>query len=196
MSCVGWREDKPLPPETMARTTGEALAARSGEGMAEAAERSFGRLLLAARWLLAPIYLGLLACVILLIVKFVQDFVNSVHGLLAMSATEVILDVLQLVDIALVANLVLIVVFAGWQAVIGPLLGGGARSQFTGLGFGAVKLRLIASIAAIAAILILETFMHVDQGSTVRALWQLAILLGIGLTGVLLALMDRLSETR
>ena len=184
--------DALLPPETAARATAERLA-DAADG---SPQQSLGRLLWTGRWLLALIYLGLLASVVLLAVKFVQNFINSVHGLLAMSSNEAILAVLQLVDITLVANLVLILVFAGWQAVIGPLFVGDARSQFSDLGFMAVKLRLISSIAAVAAVQILETFMHIDQSSIVRALWQLAILLGVGTTGVLLALMDKLSETR
>ena len=162
--------------------------------LAERLERNLGRVLLATRWLMAPIYVGLLASVVLLAIKFVQKFAQGLRTLLVDSATEEMLGVLQLVDIALVANLVLTVVFAGWESVIGPLLAG-TRSGFSGIGFGAVKLRLIASIAAIAAIQILETFMHFDQTMVVQALWQLAILLGIGVLGVLLALMDKLAGT-
>jgi len=162
--------------------------------LAERLERNLGRVLLATRWLMAPIYVGLLASVVLLAIKFVQKFGQGLRTLLTDSATEEMLGVLQLVDIALVANLVLTVVFAGWESVIGPLLAG-TRSGFSGIGFGAVKLRLVSSIAAIAAIQILETFMHFDQSMVVQALWQLAILLGIGLLGVLLALMDKLAGT-
>jgi uncharacterized protein (TIGR00645 family) len=185
--------DRALRPDLMASATGEKLAPRIDDALVARLERNLGRALLTTRWLLAPIYLGLLASVVLLAVKFVQKFVQGVHGLLAVSATDEMLNVLQLVDIALVANLVLTVVFAGWQAVIGPLLARDTHSEFSGLGFGGVKLRLIASVAAIASIQILETFLHIDQNSTVEALWQLAILLGIGVTGVLLALMDKLA---
>ncbi len=160
--------------------------------VAERLERNLGRVLLTTRWLVAPIYVGLLATEVLLAVKFVQKFIVGWQGFLQLSVTDTMLIVLQLIDIALLANLVLIVVFAGWSAVIGPLLIG-KDSGFTGVGLSAVKLRLIASIAAIAAIQILETFIHVDNTSAVQALWQLAILLGIGITGVLLALMDKLA---
>ena len=50
--------------------------------------------------------------------------------------------------------------------------------------FATVKLRLIGSIAAIAAIQILETFVHIDEVRSQDAGWQLAILLGIGMVGV------------
>ena len=39
----------------------------------------------------------------------------------------------------------------------------------------------------------LETFVHIADIAKQDAAWQLAILLGIGVTGVLLAAMDRLS---
>jgi uncharacterized protein (TIGR00645 family) len=176
----------------MADAASGRVATRVDDALAARLERSLGRVLLTTRWLLAPIFFGLLASLILLAVKFVQKFVQSVQDLLYISATEEMLDVLQLVDLALVAYLVLIVAFAGWQAVIGPLFVGGARSDFSPAQ-PQVKLRLIASIAAIASIQILETFLHVDQSTVVQALWQLAILLGIGVTGVFLALMDKLS---
>ena len=57
-----------------------------------------------------------------------------------------------------------------------------------------MKLRLVASIAAIAGIQILETFVHIEEVPPIQAMWQLLILLGIAVTGVLLALMDRLTE--
>jgi uncharacterized protein (TIGR00645 family) len=79
----------------------------------ERLERNFGRALLTTRWLVAPIYLGLLASVVLLGVKFVQKFIEGVRHVLHVTTTEEMLDILQLVDIALVANLVLVVAFAG-----------------------------------------------------------------------------------
>ena len=60
--------------------------------------------------------------------------------------------------------------------------------------FATVKLRLLGSIVAIAAIQILETFVHIENVRSQDAGWRLAILIGIGLVGVLLALADRLSE--
>ena len=170
----------------------DRIIPRIDDALAERLQRNLGRALLTTRWLVAPIYVGLLASLVLLTIKFIQNFIEGVRGLFVLSTTETMLEVLQLVDIALVANLVLIVVFAGWETVIGPLLAA-RRSEYSGIGFGAVKLRLIASIAAIASIQILETFMHIDQTTSTEAMWQLAILLGIGVTGALLALMDRLA---
>ncbi len=157
--------------------------------------RNMGRVMFAARWLVAPIYLGLLVVLALVAVKFVQDLVMEVPLVLGMTTNDLILAALTLVDLSLVANLVVIVIFAGWTNFVGPLLRepGKRDASWAGdLDFSAVKLKLIGSIAAIAAIQILESFVHIAAVPKPDAAWQLAILLGIGVTGVLLAAMDRI----
>ncbi|HTB42465.1 MAG TPA: YqhA family protein [Acetobacteraceae bacterium] len=158
--------------------------------------QSLGRLMFAARWIMAPIYIGLLVGLVLLAVKFVQKLVALVPGLMAMSGSDTVLALLGLVDLSLVANLMLIVVLAGWQSFVDPLLAADfdKRPDWLVLDFSAIKLKLIGSIAVIAAILMLESFVHADSLAPATMGWQLAILLGIGVLGVLLALMDRLSH--
>ena len=159
--------------------------------------RNVGRVMFAARWIMAPIYIGLLLALVMVVVKFVQKLVEGVPGFLALSTNDAIFVVLSLVDLSLVANLVVIVIFAGWENFVGRLLASHGDDQPTWLGgmdFASVKLRLIGSIVAIAAISMLETFVHIEDVKTEAAAWQLAILLGIGAVGVLLSLTDRLSN--
>jgi uncharacterized protein (TIGR00645 family) len=155
-----------------------------------------GRLVMATRWLMAPIYVGLLVALLLLVVKFVQRLVALVPDLMQMSGNDTVLAVLGLVDLSLVANLVLIVVLAGWQSFVDPRLGADLedRPDWLALDFSAIKLKLIGSIAAIAAIEMLESFLHADTLAPATLGWQLGILLAIGVVGVLLAAMDRLSQ--
>lgn len=158
--------------------------------------RGLGRTIFAARWLMAPIYVGLLLGLVLLAVKFVQELVALVPMLLDMSGRDLVLAVLGLVDLSLVANLVLIVVLAGWQGFVDPLLCSHLddKPDWLALDFSEIKLKLIGSIAVIAAIAMLESFVHADTVAPAVLGWQLAILLAIGVLGVLLALMDRLSH--
>ena len=161
----------------------------------ERIRRNVGRMMFATRWVMAPIYLGLLAVLLLLAFKFVQTIVHMLPAALGMDISDTILAALGLVDLSLVANLVVIVMFAGWENFVGQLLRGSAEREIAWLGnldFSTVKLKLFASISAIAAIQILETFVHISNVPKQDAGWQLAILLGLGVTGVLLAAMDRL----
>ena len=157
--------------------------------------RNLGRVMFIARWIMAPLYLGLLAGLLLLVAKFIQVLVQAVPKLLSQTSNETIYAVLTLVDLSLVANLVVIVIFAGWENFVGRLLEGAASERpawLGGLDFSAVKLKLIGSIATIAAILILETFVHIDETSMQDAVLQLVILLAIAATGVMMAVMDRI----
>ena len=159
-------------------------------------QRNLSRAMFAARWIMAPIYIGLLVALVLVVVKFVQKLVEAIPGFLMLPTNEAIILILTLIDLALVANLVVIVIFAGWENFVGRLLASHSADGpgwLGGLDFATVKLRLIGSVVAIAAIQILETFVHIDEMKVQNAAWQLAILLGIG-AGVLLALADRLSE--
>ncbi len=168
-----------------------------GIDMEERMRRNVGRALFAARWIMAPIYLGLLVALVLIVVKFVQKLVLAIPSYLTLDSNDAIFLVLTLVDLSLVANLVVIVMFAGWQNFVGRLLETTGKDQpewFGVVSFSSVKLKMIGSVAAIAAIQILETFVHIDEVKSQDAAWQLAILVGIGVVGVLLALADRLGE--
>jgi uncharacterized protein (TIGR00645 family) len=163
----------------------------------ERARRELGRLLFIVRWVMVPIYFGLVAALVLLAVKFLQQLALAVPGLFAKSSDDVILSVLTLIDMSLVANLVIMVILAGWESFVGGLLkfkSSDRLSAFALLDFSAIKSKLIASVAAIAAIYLLETFVHISEVPPHQAMWQLVILLGIGVTGVLLAAMDRLGH--
>ena len=58
-----------------------------------------------SRWLLAPFYLGLVAGIFMLLVKFIQELIHVLPNLFNSSESEVVLAVLALVDLSLVANL-------------------------------------------------------------------------------------------
>ena len=166
-------------------------------GLEERIRRNLGRVMVAARWIMAPLYIGLLAGLVLVVAKFVQVLVRAVPALFSQTSNETIYSILTLVDLTLVANLVVIVIFAGWENFVGRLLEGptGERPAWLGgLDFSTVKLKLLGSIATVAAILILETFLHITEVTQAQAVLQVAILLAIGVVGVLMAVMDRIGS--
>ena len=68
-----------------------------------------------SRWLLIPFYLGLIAAVGLLLVKFLKAFVVLLSVVFQGDGGTVLLGILTLVDITLIANLLLIIIFAGYE---------------------------------------------------------------------------------
>jgi len=77
-------------------------------------ETRFERSIFASRWLMAPMYLGLVIALGMMTVIFVKELAYYLPKTLTMSAEETILAVLTLIDPTLAANLLLIVLFSGY----------------------------------------------------------------------------------
>jgi uncharacterized protein (TIGR00645 family) len=152
--------------------------------------------LFGGRWLMAPIYLGLLGVVAAIAVKFFQELVHALPGLLSMSEHEFVPFVLSLVDLALLGNLTLMMIYVGYENFVSKLHADGHEDRphwITHVDFSGLKLKLLGSIVAISAIHLLQTFMNIADVPKEDVGWQLAIHLGFVVSGLLLAVMDRLS---
>ena len=151
--------------------------------------------LLASRWLMAPLYLGLIAALVIIGVEFFKELARAAAGFVSLDADGVILVVLKLVDLVLIANLVLIMISAG----IGTLGSMTLTEDHTGwrdfmgkVDFSGLKLKAVVALIAIAAVDLLENYVDVNAISKPDLLWRIVILATFGVIGVLLALMDRL----
>lgn len=159
-------------------------------------EHALEVLIFGSRWLLAPFYLGLVLGIGLLLVKFVKTFVSAVNVVFAGSAGEAMLAILSLVDIALVANLLLIIIFAGYENFVSKIDTANHEDRPGWMGhvtFSDLKLKLIGSIVAISGIELLKYFVNVREASRDDMLWAIVIHLVLVFSGVMFALMDRLS---
>ncbi|MGC9163200.1 MAG: TIGR00645 family protein [Thiomonas sp.] len=159
-------------------------------------EHALEGLIFGSRWLLAPFYLGLVLAIGLLLVKFVKTFVSAVSVVFAGSPGEAMLAILSLVDIALVANLLLIIIFAGYENFVSKIDTANHEDRPSWMGhvtFSDLKLKLIGSIVAISGIELLKYFVNVREASRDDMLWAIVIHLVLVLSGVMFALMDRLS---
>lgn len=166
-----------------------------------------------SRWLLAPFYLGLVAGIFILLVKFVQEFAHLIPHVLSGPESEIILAILTLVDMSLVANLLIIIIFSGYENFVSKINTAGHEDRPDWMGkvdFSGLKIKVIASIVAISAIELLKVF--VDMGTelqdtashTTAAIWTMAdkaIAWKVGIhillvvSGVLFAVMDKIAES-
>ncbi len=162
-------------------------------------ERVIETILFQSRWLLAPLYLGLVGCLLLLMVHFGPELFNFVLKIPTAKEADVILGTLSLIDLAFTGNLVVIVIFSGYENFVSKIeIDPGDRPDWMAkVDFGGLKQKLATSIVAISAIQVLKAFMNLEQAETVDNT-KLAWLVGIHVLflGSLLAvaLADRLSE--
>jgi uncharacterized protein (TIGR00645 family) len=162
-----------------------------------ARERFIERLLVAARWLMAPLYLGLALLLFLFIVQFFTELVHIVAALIAREDPRLTLSTLRLLDLVLVAGLVVMVMISGFENYIAKIELGDKREGLewlTRLDSGSIKVKIMGAIAVISAIYLLELFFDIDQVASDKLLWLVVLHLTFVVTAVLLALLDRLSE--
>jgi uncharacterized protein (TIGR00645 family) len=156
-----------------------------------------------SRWLLAPMYIGLVGGLILMLVKFVQEFIHIFEHIIDTPEKEVVLSILGLVDITLVANLLIMVIFSGYENFVSKIDVATHEDRPSWMGhvdYSGLKLKLIGSIVAISAIDLLKAFMHqstvgIEHLSNMQMSWMVGIHFTLILSGVLFAVMDKISES-
>jgi uncharacterized protein (TIGR00645 family) len=165
--------------------------------MMKSVERALEALLFASRWLMAPFYLGLVVALLALLITFLHELVARLPQLLSLNETDVILWLLALIDLSLVGNLLMTVILAGYENFVSKMEAQNHPDWPGWIGkvdFGGMKLKLIASIAAISAIHLLEIFMTPEKLDVATLGWLLAIQLTIVVSGLLLAATDYINE--
>ncbi|THD47571.1 MAG: TIGR00645 family protein [Bradyrhizobium sp.] len=159
--------------------------------------RWFERLLFAARWLLAPFYVALVVALLALLAKVGVHVYQLVAQFTASSEDQILLSALGVVDLTLSASLIVIVILSGYVNFVAPIDIDAHKDWprwFADIDFSELKLKLIASIVAITAIKLLESYMNVDSVSDRDFAWQTGVLIAFVVTALLLALADRLGR--
>ena len=162
-------------------------------------ENILERVLFSARWLLAPFYFGLAASLIVLLIKFLGELWHLGSHAIELAESDVILGVLTLVDLALTASLLIIVIFSGYENFVSRIDHSDHKDWPEWMGtidFSALKLKLLSSIVAISAVQLLKQFMSlkvVTPENERVLLWLTVIHVVFVISMVLLALADKIS---
>ena len=165
-----------------------------------AIEKVLEGILFKSRWLLAPFYLGMVASLIMLLAAFVAELIHAfpaAMNLAHVDPEQVILAVLSLIDLSLAGNLVVIVIFSGYENFVSKINTENAEDRPSWMGtldFSGLKMKLIGSIVAISAISLLRAFMELSEDGSVmdepRLRWMLILHLTFVGSGLMFAIMD------
>lgn len=163
-------------------------------------ERLIENVLFASRWLMAPLYLGLIVALLVLIVKFaaiLAGYVGLAAGSVFAGASfteeHAILGALSLIDLTLMGSLILIVVYSGYENFVSRIRTGEHEDWpdwMTKVDFAQLKQKLLASIVLISGVQVLKAFMSIEVTSDRDIAW----LVGIHLTLVISALAFSVSD--
>jgi uncharacterized protein (TIGR00645 family) len=159
-------------------------------------ERALETTLFASRWLMAPFYLGLVLALVTLLVVFVHDLVYELPHILTLTETDVIIWTLTLIDLSLAGNLLLMVIFSGYENFVSKIdtENHPDRPDWMGtIDFSGMKLKLMGAIVAISAIHLLKAFISIENYEYNDIVLLIVIHMAFVVSGLLLALMDYIS---
>lgn len=158
------------------------------------------KVLFGGRWLLAPLYVGLLLSLIPLIYRFFIEFIHLMEGVATLRMQEITLKILELLDVVLLGNLIIIVIFAGYENFVSKInvaANSVDRPHWMGrVDYSGLKIKLIGSLVAISVIELLKDFMMEGAYDDRTQLWRIIIHVTFVISGVLFALMDFIADKR
>jgi uncharacterized protein (TIGR00645 family) len=178
---------------------GEPPRARADTADNSAVERAVERVIFAGRWLQAPLYVGLITALALLVAKFFAELVHLAVTFLFEDETATILGVLTLVDLVMVANLIVMVTISGYEnfvSRIGIKDAAEKLSWFGKLDAGSLKIKLALSIVAISAIHLLKSFLNNAEVPNDKMLILVVVHLTFIGSALALAWLDRITGYR
>jgi uncharacterized protein (TIGR00645 family) len=161
-------------------------------------EHYLEKTMFASRWLLAPFYLGLVFGIVLLLMAFGVEFAHLATDVLT-GKGSVVIGILLLVDLTLLANLLIIIIFAGYENFVSKINVGDHEDKPEWMGhvdFTDLKMKLIGSIIAISGIDLLKSFVNVENYTNEQLAWKVGIHCTFLLSGLIFAIMDRLSVAK
>jgi uncharacterized protein (TIGR00645 family) len=158
-------------------------------------EHGLESVLFNSRWLLAPFYLGLVVSLAVLMLKFMMMLWEFIAHAFGAKESDIILGVLSLIDVSLTGNLILLVVFSGYEnfvSKIDPGVHPDWPDWMSKIDFAGLKQKLLASIVAISAIQVLKAFMNLDSSFDAQKMgWLVGIHIVFVVSALILALSDR-----
>jgi uncharacterized protein (TIGR00645 family) len=153
---------------------------------------------LGSRWLLVPFLLGMIVGLATLLCTLIAENADLLLHLDAAAQDEIIVGILKLVDLALIANLVVIVICSSYEnfiAMVNESEHPGWPRGILGTGFAGLNQRLLGSIVAIVAVNVLEWFLDIGRSADHHKLvWLVGVLIAFAVIMLLVAFADRLSR--
>lgn len=151
----------------------------------------------AARWLLAPIYIGLSLALIALGIKFFQEALHVFPIIFEVKEADLVLVVLSLIDLSLVGGLLVMVMISGYENFVSQLDIDEGQEKLSWLGkvdSATLKSKVAASIVAISSIHLLKVFMNAPNIDNEKMMWYVIIHLTFVVSAFAMGYLDKLNK--
>ena len=158
-------------------------------------ERLVESIILASRWLLVVFYLGLALALAIYAFSFAKKLFEFVSVVMVLEDTDTILKMLGLIDAALVASLVVMVIISGYENFVSRFDQG--EVHWLGkIDAGSLKVKVASTIVAISSIHLLQVFLNSAQYTSTQIMWLTIMHMAFVVSAIFLAYIDKvMSQT-
>lgn len=155
------------------------------------------QVILYSRYILVVFYIGLGAALAMYAGYFVLKLVKLASGFgTAISEADVLVQMLNLIDSALVAGLVVMVMLSSYDNFVARL---GGQSEAAELGWltkldpGNLKIKVASAIVAISSVHLLQIFLNVANHTEFEVKWKVISHIVFIMSAVALGFLDRIT---
>ena len=152
------------------------------------------RVILASRWLLVAFYIGLGVALVFYAITFGIKLFDFGSKLFSVDETEAILKILGLIDAALIASLVVMVIISGYENFVSRFDDEGDVHWLGQIDAGSLKIKVASTIVAISSIHLLQIFLNVPTYSNEHIFWYTVLHITFIFSALFLALIDKISK--
>ena len=150
------------------------------------------RTILAGRWLLVVFYIGLGVALAIYAVSFVSKLAKVAGSVFVLGDADMILAMLALIDSALVASLIVMVMIASYENFVSRFDEGESDVSWLGkLNAGSLKIKVASSIVAISSIHLLQVFLNAQQYDNAKIMWMTIIHVVFVVSALLLGFLEQ-----
>lgn len=162
-------------------------------------EHGIERIVMASRWLQAPLYVGLVFVLGVVVVKFPFKIWELMSKALSADEADLVLMVLSLVDLIMVANLVVMVIISGYENFVSHIDSEGESdklSWFGKLDAGSLKIKLASSIVAISSIHLLQRFLEAGDHDNAKLYALVVMHMAFVVSALMLTYIDKIASSK
>jgi uncharacterized protein (TIGR00645 family) len=155
-------------------------------------ERLIESTILASRWILGAFYLGLAFSLLIYAIAFGKKLIYMVGGVLTLDDAEAVLSMLALIDAALVASLIVMVMISGYENFVSRFEENASELSWLGkIDAGSLKIKVASTIVAISSIHLLQVFLNAAQYTPEHLKWLTIMHMAFVFSAVFLGVLDR-----
>jgi uncharacterized protein (TIGR00645 family) len=148
-----------------------------------------------SRWLLAPLYFGLILAQGVYVFLFMKELYHLIHEANTFTEAQIMLIVLGLIDVVMIANLLIMVIIGGYETFVSRLNLREHPDQprwLSHVNATTMKIKLSMALIGISSIHLLKTFINAEHMAETTIMWQVIIHITFLLSAVAMAITDRL----